>query len=117
YSNFGMGLLGHLLELKTGTGYEQLVQQRLLQPLGMQHTFVTVDSTNEAIIAQGYDANGQPAPVWIDTVLTGAGSFLSSAADMMLFVKANLQEGASPVSPSLIKTHAKQGDGDVGLGW
>ncbi len=58
YSNFGMGLLGHLLEVKTNTSYEALVKQRLLNELGMNATFVTVDSTNQNMVAQGYDENG-----------------------------------------------------------
>lgn len=117
YSNFGMGLLGHLLELKTGIPYEQLMIQKLLAPLGMQHTFVTVDSSNATHIAQGYDAAGNAAPIWTDHVLTGAGSFLSDAEDMILFIKANLHEDASSLSQSLIKTQSVQPGTEMGLGW
>lgn len=117
YSNFGMGLLGHVLALKTGVAYEQLVKQRLLNELGMLNTFVTVDSNTQKNIIQGYDENGKPAPVWTDHVLTGAGSFLSNGADMMRFIKANLTAHASAISPSLLKTHTRQLDGENGLGW
>jgi len=117
YSNFGMGLLGHLLELKTGICYEQLVKERLLNPLGMGQTFVTVDSTSSSKIIQGFDENGNPSPVWTDKVLTGAGSFLSSGSDMMKFVKANLDKNASAISGSLLATHEPQPNGETGLGW
>src|SRR5690606_27272755 len=43
YSNFGMGLLGYILGLKTGLAYEEAVQRELLQPLEMKNTFVTPD--------------------------------------------------------------------------
>jgi CubicO group peptidase (beta-lactamase class C family) len=90
YSNFGMGLLGHLLEIKSGIKYEKLVTQKLLDPLQMKNTFVTVDSFNNKNIVQGYDENGNLSPIWTDNVLTGAGSFLSNASDMIKFIKENV---------------------------
>ncbi len=117
YSNFGMGLLGHLLETKSGIQYEKLVTQKLLDPLEMNNTFVTVDSTNKKSIVQGYDEDGNLSPIWTDTVLTGAGSFLSSASDMVKFIKANMKEDETSISKSLIKTHNRQLNGGTGLGW
>jgi serine-type D-Ala-D-Ala carboxypeptidase/endopeptidase len=117
YSNFGMGLLGHLLELKTGIKYEQLVKQKLLDQLGMKNTFVTIDSLNKSKVVQGYDENGNSSPIWTDDVLTGAGSFLSNAADMLKFIKANLKESETKISKSLMITHQQQLNGETGLGW
>jgi serine-type D-Ala-D-Ala carboxypeptidase/endopeptidase len=117
YSNFGMGLLGHLLELKSNTKYEKLVIQKLLDPLQMKNTFVTVDSVNKKRIVQGYDEKGNLSPIWIDNVLTGAGSFLSNASDMVNFIKANLKEDETSISKSLIHTHKRQLNGETGLGW
>ncbi len=117
YTNFGMGLLGHVLEIKTSEKYEQLVKNRLLAPLYMNNTFVTIDSMNRKKIIQGYDEDGKKTPVWTDTVLTGAGSFLSCASDMVRFIKANLDEDETGISKSLIATHARQLDGETGLGW
>ena len=116
YSNFGMGLLGHILGLKAGSSYEEAVQRELLRPLGMSHTFVTIDSSMAGNIVQGHNESGNPAPVWTDTVLTGAGSFLSNASDMLLFIRANLDK-QHPLYPTLAKTHAQQADGRGGLGW
>ena len=117
YSYFGMGLLGNLMEHKTGIQYENLVKDKLLKPLGMSQTFITVDQNNKLKIIQGYDENGKPTPIWTDHVLTGAGSFLSNASDMIKFVKANLGENASPISKSLIATQQQQLNGETGLGW
>ncbi|WP_298140297.1 serine hydrolase [Flavobacterium sp.] len=117
YSNFGMGLLGHLLELKTNIKYEELVKSKLLKPLNMNSTFVTIDATNKKNIIQGYDENNNKAPIWQDDVLTGAGSFLSNANDMIQFIKANLNEKETKLSKSLIKTHQQQLNGETGLGW
>lgn len=48
YSNSGMGLPVHLLELKTKQKYEQLVKSKLLTPLQMTNTFVTIDKPERA---------------------------------------------------------------------
>ena len=117
YSNFGMGLLGNLMEQKTGFQYEQLVKEKLLNPLGMSQTFITVNNNNKLKIIQGYDENGKQTPVWTDHVLTGAGSHLSTGADMIKFIKANLSANASSISKSLIATHKQQLNGETGLGW
>lgn len=117
YSNFGMGLLGHILELKSGIKYEELVKQKLLLPLQMKNTFITVTPENKNIITQGYDENNNEAPIWKDDVLTGAGSFLSNGADMIKFVKANLKSNAASISASLLQTHQQQLGGENGLGW
>jgi D-alanyl-D-alanine-carboxypeptidase/D-alanyl-D-alanine-endopeptidase len=46
YSSFGIGLLGHILSLKAGVPYEQLVKDRILNVLGMNDTKITL-SQNE----------------------------------------------------------------------
>jgi CubicO group peptidase (beta-lactamase class C family) len=117
YSNFGMGLLGHILEIRTGEKYEQLVKESTLKPLSMQSTFITIDSNNSKQIVQGYNENAEKAPIWTDNVLTGAGSFLSNANDMIKFIKANLSVNESSISKSLIKTHEPKMDGETSLGW
>ncbi|MFY7839033.1 MAG: serine hydrolase domain-containing protein, partial [Lacibacter sp.] len=117
YSNFGMGLLGHILELKSGVKYEELVKRKLLLPLQMKNTFVTVTPESKKFIAQGYDESNNEAPIWKDDVLTGAGSFLSNGTDMIKFIKANLKVNASSLSASLLKTHQQQLGGENGLGW
>lgn len=117
YSNFGMGLLGHLMELKTGVPYEELVKEKLLSPLGMHATFITADSATAPYIVQGYNENGAPNPVWVDTVLAGAGSFLSNGSDLLKFITANMRDEDSPVSSALRKTQEQQLKGKTGLGW
>lgn len=40
YSNFGMGVLGHVLERIAGKPYEQLVRETIFTPLGMSSSFI-----------------------------------------------------------------------------
>ena len=117
YSNFGMGLLGHILAIKSGTKYENLIKQKLLTPLDMTNTFVTADDIDDKNIVQGYDEMGNPTKIWIDNCLTGAGSFMSNASDMIKFIKANLKEQETGIAQSLIRTQKTQANGVTGLGW
>lgn len=117
YSNFGMGLLGHIFELKYKDTYENIIKKEICSQLDMENTTITLNESQQKLLAQGYDAKGAPNPVWEDYVLTGAGSFLSNAEDMVKFIKANLDEEKTPLSASLFKTHVKQMNGKTGLGW
>lgn len=116
YSNFGMGLLGHVLEVATKRNFESLVMEKLLAPLGMRNTAVTLTPTMKAHLAQGYTANGESSPVWTFSALAGAGAFYSSAQDLMRFIRANIEDDAS-MSRTLKKMHASQLGGDTGIGW
>ena len=46
YSSFGIGLLAHMLSVKTGVPYEQLVKHRILDVLGMNDTKITLSSND-----------------------------------------------------------------------
>ena len=46
YSSFGIGLLGHILSLKAGIPYNQLVKDRILSVLGMNDTKITLSQSD-----------------------------------------------------------------------
>jgi CubicO group peptidase (beta-lactamase class C family) len=56
YSNLGVGLLGHILSLRANTSYENLVKTRILQPLGMNDTRITLTPGMKARLVR---QNGQ----------------------------------------------------------
>lgn len=117
YSNLGMGLLGHILELKTGKSYEEIIKQEIVEKLAMKNSTITLNEKQKTLLAQGYNEDGNPNPVWEDKVLTGAGSFISNAEDMCKFIKANFDAEQSEISESLVKTHGKLFNRKTGLGW
>jgi CubicO group peptidase (beta-lactamase class C family) len=63
--------------------------------------------------------SGNPAKLldWSGGTLDGAGSLKSTAHDMVLFIKANIDKGDSSVSRSLHKTHEPQFGGETAIGW
>jgi D-alanyl-D-alanine-carboxypeptidase/D-alanyl-D-alanine-endopeptidase len=121
YSNVGVGLLGHALALKSGIGYEELVRQRVLRPLDMKDTAISLSVSMKARSAVGHDGEGNAVPNWDMPTLAGAGALRSTANDMAKFLQANLAD-SGPLSAALHRSHGKQRttdipDTDIGLGW
>ncbi len=117
YSNLGMGLLGHILELKIGKSFESIVKEEIVEKLNMKNTTITLSEEQKKNLAQGYDNKGNPTPIWENKALAGAGSFISNAKDMCKFLSANLDSENSKISNSLVKTHKKYSNTKTGLGW
>lgn len=86
YSNLGFGLLGEALAQRGQMDYEQLVIHRICAPLGMNRTRMTLTEELRANFATPHDGR-KAVPVWEDVTMPGAGSFLSTANDMLLYLK------------------------------
>ncbi|MER8069810.1 serine hydrolase domain-containing protein [Streptomyces sp. NPDC094034] len=96
YSNFGVGLLGHLLtRAATGghQGYGDLLTARVLNPLGLIRTSCGPDLPQ----ATGY-WHGRARPPWLIPGLAGAGAIRSSARDLLGLLDAMLDN--TPNAPS-----------------
>jgi serine-type D-Ala-D-Ala carboxypeptidase/endopeptidase len=126
YSNLGAGLLGHLLALRGGSTYQALLLERVIRPLGMRETMVTLGPTLEQRLATGHDALGEPTAPWDFGVLAGAGALKSTSADLALLVRASLAAGDAqdqrPIVRALrssMQSHAfvQEGRASMGLGW
>ena len=116
YSNFGMGLLGHVLEIVTKRNFETLVSEKLFAPLEMRNTAITLTPEMKEHLVQGYTGNGESSPLWTFSALAGAGAFNSNAEDMMKFIQENIED-SSIMSRTLKKMHEPQFGGDTGVGW
>lgn len=122
YSNLGMGLLGHVLALRAGSSYEQLVRERILEPLGMEHTAIELTPWMQEHLAVGHGADGEPAPLWNLATLAGAGALRSTTLDMLRFAAAALDSTATPLHRAIAQTQAPRADAGseamrIGMGW
>ncbi len=106
YSNLGTGLLGHALGLKAGKPFEELVAERVLRPLGMTDTAVTLSDDQKGRMAQGHDESGKPTSNWDTPSLGGAGALRSTVAEMLTYLQANLTPAATPLKTALEACHA-----------
>ena len=104
YSNVGVGLLGHLLSLRAGRDYETLVKARVLEPLGMHDTAISLSPKMKLHLATGHDANLRPVGKMdfsIRAPLAPAGGLSSTANDLLTFLAANLGFVKSDLAPAI----------------
>jgi len=122
YSNLGGGLLGHVLALRAGMGYEALVESRICTPLGMNSTRITLTPEMKTRLAVGHNAALEAVENWDPSILAGAGALRSTANDMLNFLAANLSYTKSPLAPAMaamLKERRPKGQPglEVALGW
>lgn len=122
YSNFGMGLLGHILTLVAKKDYESLVVERICRPLGMDNTRITLTPQMKDRLATGHNAFLEPVPNWDLPALAGAGALRSSANDLLKFVSANLGLTRTSLSAEMESTQkqlrqAGSPEIKIGLAW
>ena len=120
YSNLAVGLLGVILERASGKSYEQLLNEIIFQPLGMQESMVTIRKGDSSRFAQGYNPKAEPAHSWEFTSLTAAGGIRSTVNDMLLYAKGQVGGAKVPLQNAIELTHQPTfayGQTKVGLGW
>jgi len=118
YSNYGFGLLGHLLSRTAGRPYGELLADRVTGPLGLAETGVDVP---DGLTAAAGHRDKRQVPRWHMDALAGAGALSSTASDLALFLHANLHPQTTPI-PSVIETiqrrHPSPPESQAtGLGW
>lgn len=114
YSNYGMGLLGHLLAAAAGSDYPTLVQQRILGPLGLGAT-----EFDGPTPVPGFRRR-RPTPPWAFGALHGAGALRSTAADLLRFAAAVIEPPPGTLGDALRLAAEPAHRGrviGVGLGW
>lgn len=121
YSNFGVGLLGHLLERISGNPYETLARETIFAPLGMKDSFVQrrpedLPADRAARFAAGH-SGGKEVPHWHLDALAGAGAIVSTARDLARFVEAHWSEKTLPELRAAMDLAAQPQRNGVGLCW
>lgn len=115
YDNYGVALLGYIVQEVSGTPYEDLVEQKILKPLGMDNSTARQKANKD-------DPRNMPATLAANTTVpyfwqngrfvstpfelvpaAPAGAMSSTAADMARYMLANLNgmtlDGARLLSP------------------
>ncbi len=101
YSRFGFDLAAAVVEVVTGQDYETALRERLLEPLGMEHTGFRVDaSVREAMPTRYNRADGGFAPETreapvppVGGYVNAGGGLISTADDIGRFLQWHLDGG------------------------
>jgi len=122
YSNLATGLLGHALARRAGLSYEALVTQRILEPLGMRHTGISLTPWMREHLAYGHTAFGDTTSNWDIPTLAGAGALRSTADDMLRYAAAALVSADTGVPGALqaaLRAQRALGTGgdSIGFNW
>ncbi len=125
YSNLGMTLLGYILAEKSGMDYETLLKKRILEPLGMNDTYVEVPASAMNRYATPCNESLVETSRWDIKIknLGAAGAIKSTMNDMLKYMSANMGLVHTSLDDAIQFTHkilVKNITGplwSIGLGW
>lgn len=122
YSNFGFGLLAHVLSRAAGAPFPDLVRERILAPLGMTRTGFAEDGQVPEGAVTGH-RGGDPVrhrTSW--EIMDGAGGLYSTGGDLLKYAEALIRPAETDVeravrSAAEVRVPAGDDGGGQGLGW
>jgi CubicO group peptidase (beta-lactamase class C family) len=122
YANLSFGLLGNALAHRAGKSYEELLIERICDPLGLAHTRIMLLGDMQKHLAQGHDLDMKPTQLWDMPALPGGGTVRSNAKDLTVFLKACMAPARTPLNACfarLLETRRPTtlAGTDAGLGW
>jgi len=121
YSNL-ITLLGHALARHAARPYEALLRERVLLPVGMRETRVTLSPEMKRRMTTPANKAGEAQPYFVLPAFTASGGLKSTMNDMLTFAAANLTTDESEIGVALRdsrRPHRPLGDSGefMGLGW
>lgn len=122
YSNFGYGLLAHVLARRGGKSFEEMLVTRICTPLGMNSTRLKPNAAMRARLAPAHADAVKPIAPWIfPDALAGAGALYSTANDMLNFLEGatGRRNALSSAFATLLKVRhpTDKPDTDAACGW
>lgn len=97
YSNFGFGVLGYILGRVDGRGFESVLSERVLRPLGMDDTAISLSKDQVSRFLPGHHGHRYEVPHWNFAFMAGAGGLRSTIGDVSRYVRANLFPSRTPL--------------------
>jgi CubicO group peptidase (beta-lactamase class C family) len=121
YSNLGGGLLGIALRRAAGAAdYEGLIKATVLDPLELCDTVVRPTADQSERLACGYGIRRRPVDPWYLEGMAGAGALRSTAADLLRYLRAQLEPDRTPLAAAIRLTRQlwePERRTTIGLGW
>lgn len=104
YSSFAFGVLGVALARRAGKSYEDLLLDRVCNPLGLSHTRITLTRQMRRRLVQGHDVSLAPTARWdFAPALQAAGGVCASVRDASALLKACMGVTHTPLEAPLAR--------------
>ena len=111
YSDIGMGLLGHILSLRAGVSFDQLVKDRILNVLAMDSTGIRMNTSGVSVpediksrYATGHIAGKEFNLEFVPETIESAGAMYSSTNDLLKYLSANIGLIQTKINDSIQET-------------
>jgi CubicO group peptidase (beta-lactamase class C family) len=106
YSNTGMGLIGHVLGLVDSSSYEDLLRRELLEPLGLNETFLFLSEDQIPTLAPGHDEDLDSVKNYkAQDIFQGAGFLKCTLHDMLIYLEAQMGLRTTSLDDAIALTH------------
>jgi D-alanyl-D-alanine-carboxypeptidase/D-alanyl-D-alanine-endopeptidase len=107
YSNFGFDVLSAALSHAAGKPYDALLEERVLDPLGLKDTVLSLRAGDHARLLQGHNFDGKPLPdVKTPLIAAGASGIYSTPDDILRWLSWHLDRFASKDAEVRLLDHA-----------
>lgn len=116
YSNSGTQLLGYILERVFKKSFEDLVTERIANPLKMKDTRIKLSKSQKTRLSTGYGGNGKVMP-YLFQQAQAEGGLHSTTSDMLKYIKFQLNEGNAAVKLSQQPTYGDVSEMATALFW
>jgi CubicO group peptidase (beta-lactamase class C family) len=104
YANLGFGLLGIALARRAGMSYEDLLIERVFEPLWLDNTRITLTDNMKRHLSQGHSTDLKPALLLdLPAALQGAGAVRSNAKNLAVFLRACTGLARTPLNAALAR--------------
>lgn len=116
YSNWGVSLLGRVLEKAYAMPFDKLVERFITGPMNMRDTKFVLSEKEMERFAKGHTDKGRQTPYWTIKAFAAAGALRSTLDDMMKYLENNIHPKSEAVRFSHELTRGTYLNGN-GLGW
>jgi CubicO group peptidase (beta-lactamase class C family) len=103
YANVGFGLLGFALARRAGKSYEELLIERVCNPLGLSQTRITLSDDMRKHLVQPHNLELKPWPLWECPGMAAAGATRSNVRDLTTFLKACVGQRQTPLGATMAR--------------
>ncbi len=122
YSNAGYALLGMALAHRGGKSYEALLQERIIDRVGLEDTTFHPTAAVKERMAESHFWNLKPEPPYEFSIFAAAGALRSTARDLARFAAAVLPGSRSRIEAEAqllltIRRPVPAFNGEQALGW